>query len=42
MAVEVTRTIASRESMMVGSGTSSTRTVRLPSQQVAFMTYLPR
>ena len=36
MPVEVTRTIASVGSSIVGSGTSSTRTSRLPCQVTAF------
>src|SRR3569833_809848 len=38
IAVDVMRTIASREFMMRGSGTSSTRTLFFPCQQLAFMT----
>src|SRR5690242_15893529 len=37
IAVDVTRTMASRALRMDGSGTSSTETLRLPSQHVAFM-----
>ena len=40
IAVDVMRTIASLELRILGSGTSSTLTVRLPSQQVAFIARL--
>ena len=42
MPVDVMRTIASVGSSMIGSGTVSTRTSRLPCQATAFMSVAPR